>query len=562
MTPALSADGSRASGLLAWLQDPPRDCGVRVAVNRPGGLDWRFVSYHDLAAQARKVAAGLQSAGLATGAVVCLAERASPAFIATFFGALLAGATPSPVALPSVYQADAYRERSENTFATVDPALIAASQDQLDATGELLPARWRERLVTVESLLSGGQAAVPAATPPNTGHPALIQFTSGSSGSPRGLAISHEALAANVAAIADWLALRPGADETCSWLPAHHDMGLVGSILTSVVNGTGLALMQPEQFLRRPLAYLEQFGRGGSTIAVMPSFGLEYLMRRVKPADLAGCDFSGWRTTIVGAERVDADYLDRLTSLLSPFGFARECLTPAYGLAETTLAVTGTAAGAAPMVGSFDPDSLRTGEVARSLPPQQGGQRLTGCGRPLTGISLQVTDDKGVPVPDGMVGEVRVCTPGLASTYRTPAGDRPLNVADGWLCTGDGGFMHEGELYVLGRMADSAKVRGNLVFAEDLEEAVRRAGAPRDRAVVLLGHHAGEQHLVGIFQNPSQAWREQAITVLGAAIPEARLQIACVPSGTISFTTSGKPRRKLMWERYLAGEFDSLMVPV
>ena len=291
--------------LLSWLDNPSKSRGIYTATSVRDGFDWTFTSYHEISGQAGRIAEAILRSGVREGDVVALAQRAGPEFIASFYGTLMVGATPAPMPVPAVYETDAYNERVGALLAVARPALVLAG-DKPAETLCLMMTREQDAVPVqrVNQVLEAGETSL--ARPVTGTAPALVQFTSGSSGNPKGLVISAQALTANVAAISGWLGVDPSADIAVSWLPVHHDMGLIGSVLTAVASGTELWLLQPEQFLRSPRAYLERFGRHGGTIAILPGFALDYLVRRIKPEQLEGFDFRRWRTIIVGAERVHA----------------------------------------------------------------------------------------------------------------------------------------------------------------------------------------------------------------------------------------------------------------
>src|SRR5205823_6322952 len=195
-----------------------------------------------------------------------------------------------------------------------------------------------------------------------------------------------------------WLRMGPD-DTTVSWLPVHHDMGLIGCLLTPLVNGTDLWLLRPEQFVRDPMRFLRCLARAGDALSAMPAFGLRYIARRVTPAEVAGLDLSRWRGCIVAAEPVHSEDLDAFARLLAPAGLRREALLPAYGLAEATLAVTGVA-----------PDVGWTSTGVE-------GRRAVGCGPPLPGVGVEILDEHGARVPDGCRGEVAVRGPAVCRPY-------------------------------------------------------------------------------------------------------------------------------------------------
>ena len=232
--------------------------------------------------------------------------------------------------------------------------------------------------------------------------------------------------------------------------------------------------MRPEDFLRAPLRYLECFADGRARLSAMPTFGLAHLVKRVRSDQLDGLDLRGWRTLIVGAERVRRRALRRFEALLGPAGFAPTALAPAYGLAEGTLAVTGP----------------RTDRWRSAPLLDDPGVEVVGCGTPVLGAEVTIVDDQGVVVPDGTAGEIVVGGPSVAEGYLDPGAvaERGTRFVDGRLVSGDAGFVLDGELFVLGRLGDSLKLRGREVFAEELEAVLDRHGIPARRVAALLGH--------------------------------------------------------------------------
>jgi acyl-CoA synthetase (AMP-forming)/AMP-acid ligase II len=541
--------------LLGWVADPPADRGIRFA---GAGESWDFWSYERLAGLARQVAAGLADAGVQRNDAVSIVQRSGPGFVGTLFGAMLAGAVPSPVAPPRVFQdLPGYRRHLAGLLAATRPAVVVADADLAAEVAALAPGT---RVLPAEQVRGDAERAPPGARTP--AELALLQFTSGSSGRARGVRVPYPALAANVAAIRRWLGM-DGRRATASWLPLHHDMGLIGCLVTPVVDGSDIWLLAPEEFIQRPLRYLRCFATVSSTpagagaeLTAMPSFGLRYAARRVRPDALAGLDFSGWRAVIVGAERVAADALDGFHALLGPFGLSRTALLPAYGLAEATLAVTGVPLGEEWSALPVAPDTLALGAEVSVTP---GAPPLVGCGRPLAGVSVAVTGEDGTPLPDGHVGEIEVRGPALMAGYQQPAGAGEesaslTELVGGALRTGDAGFLRDGQLYVLGRLGDSMKVRARAVFAEDLEAALAAAGMAATRVAVALGDRAGTPTAVAVLERPRPEWAAAARTLLRRGAEGAEVAVVCAPLGTIPRTSSGKPKRRELWRAFLCGD--------
>ena len=529
--------------LLSWLADPSSGHGIHFARNDD---EWEFWSYDRLATLTREVAAGLVALGAPPGSVVTIVQRSSPQFVATLFGAMAAGCVPSPAAPPQTFQnTGTYATHLTGLMTSAGARTVVADPVLVD---ELRPPATQagvDRVVDVETVraaAAGDEGRAPADL-------ALLQFTSGSSGTARGIRVPFPALEANVDAIRGWLEMTPD-DPTASWLPAHHDMGLIGCLVTPVVNGSDVWLMQPEQFVQRPLRYLRCFGERGARLTAMPNFGLSYIARRVKPRDVEKFDLSAWRAVIVGAERLDADAFDAFYRLLAPQGFSRRAVLPAYGLAESTLAVTGLPLAEEWTTLEVAPEDLALGRKLSPRAVADGGQELIGCGPPLGGATVTIHDEDGAALPDDVVGEIHVHGPSLAAGYIT---ERPgsSSFVDGALRSGDAGFLHDGQLYVLGRLGDSMKVRGRSVFAEDVEAALAATGIPPLRVVALLGERNGRPTAVGLIEQPQPEWLPAAHEVLARRTEGAEIVLVAGDRGAIARTSSGKPKRRHLWRQFL-----------
>jgi acyl-CoA synthetase (AMP-forming)/AMP-acid ligase II len=525
---------------LSWLEDPSDDNGLRWLT--PDG-DWRYLSYAELARQCHHLAGGLINAGVRRNDRVVVIPRSAPDFVATFFGALRAGATVSAIAPPQALQGG-YAEHVTTTLAALRPTVLVADRSIRDHLRDLpaTVAVW-----TPEELAADGAGARQSGRAP--ADTALIQFTSGTGGRPRGVRIPFESLEANTAAIRTWL--RAGRDdEWASWLPVHHDMGLIGCMVTPVAGGNGLWLSRPKDFVRDPMNYLRCFGSGSATITATPGFGLDHILRRVDAATLDGMDFSGWRAIVVGAERVDPDTLRRFHRLLEPHGLRDRVLLPAYGLAEATLAVTGVPVGRGWVDTEVRPDALPIG-----LPAGGRGLRVVGCGHPVGNSSVRIVDEAGMSLPDGHLGEIEVRGDSVGAGYLDDSA-ATATLCDGALRTGDAGFLLDGELYVLGRLGDRVKVRGRSVFAEDVELALKQTGAPEHRRAVVLGERRGTPVAVAVLEAPEDEWLTRARQVLRATCAGMAAVVVAAPAGTIPRTSSGKRMRRKLWQAFLAGELD------
>jgi acyl-CoA synthetase (AMP-forming)/AMP-acid ligase II len=526
-----------ARSSLSWVRDP----SPLRAIHFWRGGAWERWTYERLAGLVLRAAGGLAGSGCAV-----LMLPSGPELVASLYGALLAGTVPALLAPPAPLQVGpAHRERALGVLRAAGPGLLVTAADLLPAARELAEAAGAgTRTLSFEELLGSGRTL--AGRPASRG---LLQFTSGSSGRPRGVLVPPESLAGSIRAIRAWLRIDRG-DAAASWLPPHHDLGLIGCLMTPIASQIDLWLLRPEDFIRSPVHYLRALGGLGASLSAMPGFGLEHIARRVRPEDLEGLDLSGWRALVVGAERLRAESLDRFCRLLAPAGFRSGAILPAYGLAEATLAVTGVPLGEQWRAVGLDPRALALGAPAV---PDPAGTAVVGCGRPLSGVQVAIHGPGG-PLPDGHVGEIVVRGDSLGAAWAPGEPSASLTRFEaGALHTGDAGLVLDGQLFVLGRLGDSVKVRGLHLFAEELESALLGAGVPSRHVAVLLGAWQGVPTAVVVFDRRVDAWSREAESLLRRRLEGGRVVVAHVPAGAIDRTPSGKPRRRRLWQQFCEG---------
>jgi fatty-acyl-CoA synthase len=551
-------------GLLDWLDDPRPDRGLHFA-DEDGG--WTFWAYPRLARLVAEAAERIESERTRASGPVSIALPAGPQFVAAFLGSLVAGHTPSPLALPVFLRdPEGYVRHAAKILEAADPALVIAD----DGLSEQL----------TQAMAQAGMDGAPAAFDVNgdrevelnrrpAAEAGLLQFTSGSSGRPRGVRVSWDNLETNIAQMTRWLGMGP--DRAWgSWLPLYHDMGLIGALLGPTVMQSDVWIMRPDQFIRKPLRWLELFGRHGVEISVAPNFGYAYANQRISDDQLEGLDFSTWQAAIAAAERLDPKVLSTFARRLEPHGFRRTMFVPAYGLAEGTLAVSGGTLGTTTravkprwtdmgfgervtierdaVIG--DPDGFGT-----------GAGWLVACGLPLEELVVSIVDEDGKELPEGHLGEVKVEGPNVAMGYTVDTGGS-TRFEPGALITGDAGLMLDGELYVLGRIGDSMKIRGRTVFVEDVEAQVAAAdGLARRKAVVLAGADGQRNTIAAIVEARRGAWVDEVARILEAeAGGQATVKVLASPPRTIQRTSSGKPRRRVMWKELVDGRLPGEVV--
>jgi acyl-CoA synthetase (AMP-forming)/AMP-acid ligase II len=552
-----------------WLGDPRADHAIRIATDKNG---WDHLSYAALASDAHAVAAELAARGVGHGDTVAIALPGSRDGLAALFGGWAAGCTVCMLPVPSYLSGQAYTAHVAAIVAQARPAVTFADADSaplLNGVVPVSPVRYRH-----DAAASGPRA--PRA------QVAAVQFTSGSTSRPRGIELTWDNIDANIAVIARWAGLTDG-DGVATWLPLNHDMGFIGCLLASVAHQADLWLMRPEQFIRDPARWLSCLGPGKASHTAAPPFGYGYAARRLPPEQWAALDLSGWRAAIVGAELIDPGVLRAFAAAAAPAGFDPAAFRPAYGLAESTLAVTAAGVGGPGRVLRPDWQRLNFGEPvtvleAGTLIPGAGvtgpgiaaqagpgGGRaaatatgwLTGHGMPLPGddMGVLITDEEGVALPDGTLGEVVVTGRSVAIGY---AGEPPFR---GTFPTGDGGFVLDGDLYVLGRMGESLKLRARTVYVEDLEVKAR-AAAGFDRLAMVSMADRGRPGVAVFAEAAPGAWADRVIEALRADFgPEPEIAILVGPRGLIRRTSSGKPRRGEMWRLWSAGLTSGTRLP-
>ena len=529
--------------ILDWLSGPPTDRAMHFS-DRCGG--WSSTSYAALATKVRQVACQLIEREVGNGDVALIIGQNSIEFIAMFYGVLYVGATPATIPpLMPFSGLEEYSRRLANILDTLQPAAILASSDIAAVVDGIAAGHGRRVLTETKS------DAPVTRTSPVVGDTGLIQFSSGSSGSPRGVRISRNALNTNVMGISQWLPFGPD-DHGVSWVPFYHDLGLVGCLLMPAASAANVWYMRPEEFILSPLRWLQTIAAKGGTASAVPSFSLSHILRRVRPAELKGLDLSTLHSLIIGAERVAPAALNDFYQLLKPFGLAYSALLPAYGLAEATLAVTGIRVHSSQIPTRLvNPSALAVGEpIEFSATPSGSSVEVTSCGQPISRVEVAIVGADERPLPEGSFGEISVHGASVATGYLDD--ERPF---EGVLRTGDMGFVLDGELYVVGRAGDSIKRNGRWVFAEDVEQIAIAASAQRQDTVALLGTVNGEDSAVIVLAGRrAESEARDVGRAVASQMPGLRVLVVRAATTRIKRTTSGKPRRRATWRELMTGD--------
>jgi len=527
-----------------------------------GGGRETFLSYRELARRASEHASGLIACGIERGDRVALILPTSPEFPEAFFGVSLAGAVPVPLYPPlRLGRLPEYHAATANMLAAVEARLVITDRRIRRLLGELV-ARVRPalRCLTLEQLARRDGAMPFEAVGAKPADLALIQFSSGTTRSPRPIALSHEAVTAQCAALRPLLDDRGGERQRgVSWLPLYHDMGLIGALLGAVTYPGPLVLIPPERFIARPAIWLQTIARHRATISPAPAFAFALCTRRVSDEQMTGCDLSSWRLALCGAEPIRPGILTDFADRFSPYGFHARALAPAYGLAESTLAVTCTPPGEGWTELQVDASRLGEHDLVES-----GTHRLVAAGVPVAGAEITIRDGASGVLPERRVGRIHVRGPMLMSGYFGQAAATAEVMRDGWLDTGDLGFLAEGRLFIAGRAKDVIIIRGANRQHEEFEDCLVGLSGVRPGRSIAVGYlpadDVGESLLLLVEMARDSAGRDRRELVATIRRRVRRrtgiepYSVELLAPGTLPRTSSGKLRRQEALRRYLAGE--------
>jgi len=523
-------------------------------------------SYAELKGRASRAAAGLRDVGVRRGDRVAIVLSSVPEFCDAFFGCMLAGAIPAPLPPPvRLGRLDDYLEQTGALLRGMDTRLVLTDARTLRVLGRAVatsgpPLGCR----TLGSLPAASASARPDARA-EAGDTAFIQHSSGTTGLPRPIRLTHEAVVHNLAAIRQRiLAAYPEdreAHSAAGWIPLYHDMGLVGCLLTSLAHPADLTLVPPEIFVRRPAIWLRTISRYGATVSAAPNFAYGLCADRIRDEEIEGVDLSCWKVALTGAEPVTPRAIAKFVDRFAPFGLKASALTPVYGLAEATLAVTFADPAAPCRQETFDADLLAS--EGRAV-PAASGVTIVSVGRPLTGVELRIAGDAsdGGGLEDGRLGRVLVRSPSLLQGYHGRPEESAAVLRGGWLDTGDTGFLLDGDLFLHGRGKDVIVVRGCKYAPQQLERALddleqARAGCAAAFGIVPQGSDSEE--IVVLFERRRGAdarddeslveRARQRIVELSGLVPAV---VRVLEPGTLPRTSSGKIRRLEARRLYLA----------
>jgi acyl-CoA synthetase (AMP-forming)/AMP-acid ligase II len=526
------------------------------------------LNYQELDRQARAIASRLQSLN-ATGERALLLYPPGLEFIAAFFGCLYAGVIAVPAYPPrrnqKMTRLQAIVENAQATVVLTTTALLENTQRQFADTPELAAMHW----LTTDNVAS--EVALDWQKPTlDSNDLAFLQYTSGSTGTPKGVMVTHGNLMHNNALI------HQGFEHTAEsqgviWLPPYHDMGLIGGVLQPLYGGFPVALMSPVDFLQQPFRWLQAISNYRATTSGGPNFAYDLAASKITPEQLASLDLSCWEVAFTGAEPVRAETLERFAATFEPCGFRKEAFYPCYGMAETTLIVTGGAKTAAPIVRRIKAEELEQNRVLTAK-SQDNSRQIVGCGRSLANLKVVIVDPKSLTaLPDNQVGEIWVSGESVArgywnrpqetemmfNAYLGDAGEEP------YLRTGDLGFLENGELFITGRIKDAIIIRGQNHYPQDIEKTVEGSHpALRPNCGAAFAVEVNGSERLVIVQEIKRSYlrklnvKEVVESIRRAVTAEHNLQVyatVLVKTESIPKTSSGKIQRHACRSGFLAG---------
>ena len=550
------------------------------------------LTFGELFSAAQKCGEELARRGVPPGGRVALMLPTSRQFFICYAGILLAGAVPVPIYPP--FRADRIEEYAERQSAILNNAgvCLLLTFRRAEAVARLLKPRVKSLLGVADAgkLLEVAEKEpppAPGALPAfisgsrvrKASDIALLQYTSGSTGDPKGVVLTHANLLANMRAIAEAVEMVPS-DVGVSWLPLYHDMGLIGAWLTLMLHGVPLVVMSPLAFLTRPERWLHAISKHKGTITAAPNFAYELCVRKISDQAMEGADLSSWRAALNGAEPVNPETLERFIERFSHYGFRQGTMLPVYGLAEASLAVTVPPLYRGPLVDRVDRETFtREGRAVPTPAEDESAIAFVSSGMPVPRHEVVILNSEGKDLPDRTEGFLWFRGPSATGGYYKNEEATKQLFADGpaqregeyeWVNSGDRSYRADGEIYITGRVKDIIIKGGRNLYPHEVEELASRVEGIRKGCVVafgLTGRQSGTEKLVIVAESrESDTARRAAIAAAineqvskGLGLPPDRVDL--LPPGAIPKTSSGKLRREETKQLYIAGTLTAAKPP-
>ncbi|MCK4587591.1 MAG: AMP-binding protein, partial [Gammaproteobacteria bacterium] len=533
--------------------------------------DGQLLSYGMLMDGARKLASGLQVLGIEPGQAVAIMLPTSEEYFYTFFGILLAGAIPVPIYPPVRPNQLEDHLRRHATILSNCRAVIMITVSEAKPVARLLKSQLDtlHHIITVDELMNAStRYEKPAISPQDT---AFLQYTSGSTGSPKGVVLTHANLMANVRAMGERVGANPN-DVFVSWLPLYHDMGLIGAWLGSLYYAALFVVMSPLAFLARPQRWLQAIHRYQGTLSAAPNFGYEFCLHRLEDKDLIGLDLSSWRAAFNGAESVSPDTVKQFPERFRKYGFRADAMMPVYGLAENSVGLAFPPLKQGVLIDQIQRQAfMLSGKAITAEEDDTSALRFVACGQPLSGHEIRIADTQGNELPDRQEGRLQFRGPSATSGYLRNH-DATERLFDGdWLDTGDLAYLSEGDLYVTGRTKDIIIRAGRNLYPHELEEAVGDIPEIRKGRVAVFGAtnpKTGTERLIILAETRKKD--KSALEQLRKRVNEISVELIGGPAddvvlarpNTVLKTSSGKIRRSACRELYEQGFIGKKQIPV
>lgn len=561
----------------SWVEVLRRHAEVepdRVHVHLLDGDSGEDISYGKLWDTASRVAAGLKARGLEPNETVAVMLPTSLDFFYAFFGVMLAGGVPVPIYPPArPDKIEEYVRRQVKILRNAEVRFLITF-NRARAVSELMGLSLPSLVgvTSVEALRQAGEQTGlrHRALDVRPSDIAFIQYTSGSTGDPKGVVLTQANVLANVRGIGWAVNFRPD-DVVVTWLPLYHDMGLIGSWLFSVYFGAPITVLSPLDFLARPARWLWALHDSGGTLCPAPNFSYELCARKIRDEAIEGLDLGRWRVAINAGEAVLPDTLERFAKRFGPYGFRPEAYVPCYGLAESSVALTFPPVDRPPKIDSVKRDVFsREGRAVPAGSAGNGGKnvlRFVANGRPLPGHEVRVLDDEGRDAGERVQGRIFFRGPSrTAGYYRNPEASRAVINEDGWMDSGDLGYWADEELFVTGRAKDLIIRAGHNIVPQEIESAAAEVKGVRRGCVAAFGSpdpSSGTERLVVVVETRETQYEARRVVeaeiiqrvTAAAGLPPDR--VVLVPPQSIPKTSSGKIRRGETRRLFEAGKLNA-----
>jgi len=523
------------------------------------------ITYGELATCAKRVAAGLRKVGLTEGDRVAIMLSTEADFLYAFFGALYAGGVPVPLYPPvRMSHIEEHLQRQTGILKNAGATVFITLPAGLRLATLIKPLVPSLRLVTTVESVRSDEPDPPA--PVKNSDPAVIQYTSGSTGDPKGVVLSHANILANIRAMGTAMSVGPD-DVFISWLPLYHDMGLIGAWLGSLYFGTPIAMMSPLQFIVRPESWLWAIHRYRGTVTAAPNFAYELCLQSIDDATIEGVDLSSLRVTVSGAEPVSPSTLRRFSARFAQYGFDEKSLAPSYGLAENTVALSCPPPGRGMVVDRIDRSILdRDGKAVPVSPTDANAVEIVACGRPLPGHQVRILDATGREAPDRQEGSLQFRGPSATQGYLNSEAQTRALFDGSWLNTGDLGYFADGDVFITGRNKDLIIRAGRNIHPHEIEDLIGDIEEVRKGGVVVFGStdkSSGTERIVIAAEtdvagpDASERLRDRISTAANDVLGMPPDTIVFVAPESIPKTPSGKIRRAETRDLFESGRLGS-----